>query len=93
MSYFDRRLGVHEEGAAKGPIRAKLFNRRLGQQDIVIDNVSVIEIGAVAISAAPHVGEQVKIRLPNEREIEGTVVWTRQKAFWVNLDGVEGQLD
>jgi hypothetical protein len=67
-------------------IRASLFSSRLGNQEIVIRNISNRGLGAVVKGLPPMAGERITVNLPVDYDANGTVTWVNGKSFGIALD-------
>jgi len=73
-------------GATDGQIRAKLFNHRLGLQDIVITSASIRSVEAECSQDSPKQGEEVSILLPTGQVLQGFVARSALALVTVDLD-------
>ena len=78
------------EQALRGPrqrrlTHAILASHRLGEQAVVIRNVSTNGIGATVRAIAPMVDELVTIQLPGQDTVSGKVRWVSGTSFGVEL--------
>lgn len=90
MSYMDSSI-VAADACARDLrqirlIRATIFNSRLGNQDIVIRNLSLRGIGAVTKGLPLKAGERITVYFPVDYDANGTVCWVNGKSFGVALD-------
>jgi len=78
-------LGSGGEDASRDPRSHRMFvaairSRRLGEQPIIVRNISRHGIGARIRSGAPEVGEELVFVLDGEL-LEGQVRWVRKDRF------------
>lgn len=90
MSFIDSSIVAADECARERRqirlIRATIFNSRLGNQDIVIRNLSLRGIGAVTKGLPLKAGERITVYFPVDYDANGTVCWVNGDSFGVALD-------
>jgi hypothetical protein len=86
MTINSARIEAAPGRSGDGLIRAKLFNRRLGLNNIRIGAVSDMEINALATGPVPEIGEAVTILLPTGSDLAGVVNRVQGPAFSVSFD-------
>lgn len=90
MSYLDNKI-VAADDSAREPrqrrlVRARMFNDRLHEVDIIIRNISGRGIGAASKGRPPLKGERLSILLPHHQEVTGLVRWVDGLSFGFEMD-------